>query len=151
MTYRGARHETVVPLEALLDRTGHGRGGIANRGRPADVDALRRLLPDAVAKAREWVAARRRDFEERVNEKLNREPEALEKLKSRRLRQLELQLERSDQSEVFKRARQERGRRDVETIFDEYLKWVEDTMTTEPQPYIKVACVMTGATPERSD
>ena len=144
VTYRGARHETVVPLEALLDRTGLGRGGIANRGLQADVDALRRLLPDAVAKARAWVAARRRDFEERVNEKLNRELEALEKLKARRLRQLELQLERSDQSETFKRARQERGRRDVETIFNEYLKWVEDTMTTEPQPYIKVACVMTG-------
>ena len=122
VTYRGARHETVVPLEALLDRTGLGRGGIANRGLQADVDALRRLLPDAVAKAREWVAARRRDFEERVNEKLNRELEALEKLKARRLRQLELQLERSDQSETFKRARADRGRRDVETIFDEYLK-----------------------------
>ena len=95
----------LVPLRELLDRTGLGREDIANRGRQADVDALRRLLPDAVAKAREWVVARRRDFEERVNEKLNRELEGLEELKMRQLRQLELQLERSDQSETFKRAR----------------------------------------------
>ena len=78
------------------------------------------------------------------NEKLNDEREALEKLKTRQLRQLELQLERSEQAEAFKRARQERGQRDIDTIFNEYLEWVQETMTTEPQPYIKVVCVMTG-------
>ena len=70
-------------------------------------------------------------------------------MRTRQLRQLELQLEGSDQSETFKRAREERGRRDIETIFDEYLESVEDTMTTEPQPWIKVVCVMTGE-PARS-
>ena len=97
-----------------------------------------------MAKAREWVVQRRRDFEDRINEKLNREMEALDKLRVRQLRQLELQLERSDQSDSFKRAREKRGRRDIETIFDEYLDWVQETMTTEPQPWIKVVCVMTG-------
>ena len=144
VAYRGARYETVVPLGELLDRTGLGRKEIANRGRRADIDALQRLLPDAVAKAREWVVARRRDFDEHVNDKLNRELRALEALKVRQLRQLELQLERSDQSDTFKRAREERGRRDIKTIFDEYFEWVEETMTTEPQPWIKVACVLTG-------
>ena len=144
VAYRGARYEAVVPRRELLDRTGLGRKEIANRGRQADLDALQLLLPDAVAKAREWVVARRRDFEDRINDKLNRELKALEKLRTRQLRQLELQLERSDQSETFKRAREERGRRDIETIFDEYFEWVEETMTTEPQPWIKVVCVMTG-------
>ena len=151
VAYRKARYDTLVSLQELLDRTGLGREEIANRGRQADIDALQRLLPDAVAKAREWVIARRKDFEDRINEKLNREMEALDKLRTRQLRQLALQLELSDQSETFKRTREERGRRDIETIFDEYLEWVEDTMTTEPQPYIKVVCAMTGATPERSD
>ena len=148
VAYRGARYESVATLGELLDRTGLGRKEIANRGRQADIDTLQRLLPDAVAKARDWVVARRRDFEDRINEKLNREMEALDKLRVRQLRQLELQLERSDQSETFKRAREERGRRDIETIFDEYLDWVQETMTTEPQPWIKVVCVMTG---ERED
>ena len=87
---------------------------------------------------------RRRAFESRINDKLNDELKALEKLKKRRLLQLELQLERSDQAEAFKRTREERGRRDIDTIFEEYLEWIEDTMTTEPQPYIKVVCVMRG-------
>ena len=144
VAYRGARYESVVPLGELLDRTGLGRREIANRGLTSKIDALQRLLPDAVAKAREWVVQRRRDFEDRINEKLNREMEALDKLRVRQLRPFELQLERSDQSDRFKRAREERGRRDIKTIFDEYLDWVQETMTTEPQPWIKVVCVMTG-------
>ena len=143
MSYRGARFEAVVPFEAVLARTGLGRDGVANRGLPADADALRRLLPDAVTRGRAWVVERQRAFDIRINEKLNDEREALEKLKTRQLRQLELQLERSEQAEAFKRARQERGQRDIDTI-DEYLRWLPETMTTEPQPYIKVVCVMTG-------
>ena len=144
MSYRGARFEAVVPFDDVLARTGLGRDGVANRSLPADTDALRRLLPDAVARGRTWVVERRRAFESRINEKLNDELAALEKLKARQLHQLELRLERSDQAEAVKRARQERGQRGIDTIFDEYLEWVQDTMTTEPQPYIKVVCVMTG-------
>ena len=144
VAYRGARYRAVVPFEEVLARTGLGRDGVANRSLEADTDALQTLLPDAVTRARAWVVERRRAFEIRINDKLNDELKALEKLKTRQLRQLELQLERSGQAEAFKRARQERGRRVIDTIFEEYLKWIEDTMTTEPQPWIKVACVMTG-------
>ena len=151
VAYRGAQYEALVPFDDVLARTGLGRGGVANRGRTPDVDALKGLLPDAVARARERVVERRRAFESRINDKLNDELAALETLKARQLRRLALQLDRSDQAEAFKRAREERGRRDIDAIFDEYLTWIEDTMTTEPQPYIKVVCVMTGTTPERSD
>ena len=145
VAYRGVHYEAVVSLGELLDRTGLGRHAVANRGRQVDIETLQRLLPDAVARARELVVTRRGEFEDRINENLNREIAALDKLKSRQLRQLELQLGRSDQSETFKRAREERGRRDIDAIFDEYYDWIEDTMTTEPQPWIKVVCVMTGA------
>ena len=144
VAYRGTHYEAVVPFDEVLARTGLGRDGVANRSLQADNSALRSLLPDAVARGRDWVVARRRAFESRINDKLNDELKALERLKTRQLRQLELQLERSGQAEAFKRARQERGRRDIDTIFEEYLKWIEDTMTTEPQPWIKVVCVMTG-------
>ncbi len=68
---------------------------------------------------------------------------ALDDLKARQLRQLELRLERSGEAEAFKRRRKEQGRREIDTIFDEYLTWIEDTMTTEAQPWIKVVCVST--------
>ena len=144
MAYREARYETLVPFQELLDPTGLGREEIANRGRQADIDASGTCSRTPWRRPASGWSPAGATSEERVNEKLNRELEALEKLKARRLRQLELQLERSDQSETFKRAREERGRRDIETIFDEYLEWVQETMTTEPQPWIKVVCVLTG-------
>lgn len=49
-----------------------------------------------------------------------------------------------DRTGLGRNAIANRGRRDIDTIFDEYLKWIEDTMTTEPQPSIKVICLMTG-------
>ena len=122
VAYRGTRYEAIAPFEEVLARTGLGRDEIANRGRRVDLAALQRLLPDAVARARKWAVERRRDFEDRINDKLNDELRALDKVKTRQLRQLELQLERSDQAETFKRARQERGQRDIDTIFDEYLE-----------------------------
>ena len=163
VAYRGGRFEALVSFDDLLARTGLGRGPVANRGPaanrgsaanrgpvanrgqpPTDLDGLQRRLPEAVAKAREWVIGRRNAFEKRINDKLDRAVAALDELKARRLRQLELQLAGSGQAEAFKRARAERSRHEVEEIFDEYLEWIQDAMTTEPRPWIKVVCVMTG-------
>ena len=69
---------------------------------------------------------------------------ALEELKKRRIEQLALKLERSQRTEAFKGHQQSTGEREIKQIFDDYLEWVEDTMTLERQPYIKVVCVMTG-------
>ena len=44
------------------------------------------------------------------------------------LRQLAARLEPSGQAETFKRAREERGQRDIEAIVDEYLMRIEDTV-----------------------
>ena len=162
VAYRGGRFEALAPFGGLLVRTGLGRGPVANRapaanrglavnggpaasgGRPAYLDALQRRLPEAVAKAREWIIGRRNAFEKQINAKLDHAVAALDELKARRLRQLELQLAGSGQTEAFKRARAERSRHEVEERFDEYLEWIQETMTTEPRPWIKVVCVMTG-------
>ena len=68
----------------------------------------------------------------------------LDELKARRLRQIELQLEGLGQAEAFQRTRAERSRHEVEETFDEYLEWIQETMATEPRPWIKVVCTMTG-------
>ena len=152
VAYRGGRFEALVAFDDLLARTGLGRGPVPNRGpaangggrAPAALDALQRRLPEAVAKAREWVVGRRDAFEKRINAKLDHAVAALDELKAHRLRQLELRLAGSGQAEAIKRARAERSRHEVEEIFDEYLEWIQDAMTTEPRPWIKVVCAMTG-------
>ena len=51
-------------------------------------------------------------------------------------------LSQSRQSERFKRHRDEQAHQDIQAIHDEYVIWIEETMTTEPHPWIKVICAM---------
>ncbi len=140
VTFRGRECDRVERFEALLERTGLGRDPIPNRGNRHDVAALQSLLPDAVDWAKEWLDEHRQAFEAKINEKLNRELEALEELRKRRVKQLELWLERSRRGE----RQRSTGEREIEQIFSDYFEWVEDTMTLERQPYIKVVCVLAG-------
>ena len=150
VAYRGGRFEALAPFGGLLARTGLGRGPVANRapaanrglaangglavngGRSAYLDALQRRLPEAVAKAREWIIGRRNAFEKRINAKLDHAVAALDELKARRLRQLELQLAGSGQAEAFKRARAERSRHEVEERFLECAGRIARSRSSEP-------------------
>ena len=40
--------------------------------------------------------------------------------------------------------RKERESRDIETVFNEYWDWIQDSMSTEREPWLKVICAMVG-------
>ena len=142
--FRGDAFDSLVPFDDLLECTGLDREAIPNRGLPADVEGLRKLLPVAVERARTYFVELSERFEDAVNVKLEEEYRDLERLKTRRLERLRQAVAQSAQTELFKRAREEKGQREIEQLFDDYLEWVEDTMTTEKSPWIKVICVMAG-------
>ena len=50
----------------------------------------------------------------------------------------------SRQAETLKQRLAAQQRQEIEDIFGEYLDWIQETMTTERQPWIKVICVLTG-------
>jgi len=143
VTFRDEGKVALVPFEALVERTGLGRRAIPNRQRPADVDALSRLLPSAVRRAREHFIERRNVFEKSIDAKLEDEVRALDAFRARRLRQLEFDFSESKREEPVRRHRAEQARQEVEEVHDEYVKWIEETMTTEPHPWIRVVCAMT--------
>lgn len=145
VVFRGEVFEALLPFADLVQRTGLGRDPMPNRELPHDHARLQRLLPKAVARAHEHVVNRRNEFEREIDHKLNAALDSLDKLKARQVQQMELKLEQSRQDEQFKRAREQRKRAEINEVFEEYLTWIEDTMTTEKQPYIKVICAMTGA------
>ena len=131
--------QKIETFEAILARTGLGRATFPNRGESNDSESLRSLLPDAVKQARQYMSKEREIFEDMINEKLNKHLEALERLKGKHYRQLELfyvdkkQLSQKDQE-----------RREIDRKFDEFMKWVEETMTTEDNPFIQVIAVLKG-------
>ena len=132
------------PFDKFLHRTGLGRQAMPNRRLPLDVAALERLLPGAVAAAYAWFKERRNAFEDDINAKLNKALAELEELKSRKLRQLEARLAHSNLAEPLKRTRYQSGQQDMETIFTEYLQWIEDAMTTEDSPWVQVVAALVG-------
>ena len=117
-----------------------GEQQIPNREQTPDLEILQALLPDAVTQARDWVLTKREVFETEINAKLNDQLEQLEKL---RAGQLKLGLVRSSEAEARKAQRKALGEKDINEIFDRYIQWIEDTLTTEKEPYLQVISVLT--------
>ena len=132
------------PFEALRRRIGLGDRLLPNRQESVDVAALERLLPEAVQAANACFAKRRNEFEDAINDKLNGAVAALDGLKNRRLRQLDLRLDRSALAEPLKEARRKSAESEIDGIFGDYLQWIEDVMTTEDRPWVSVVCLLVG-------
>ncbi|EPB9885927.1 DEAD/DEAH box helicase [Yersinia enterocolitica] len=103
------------------------------------------LLEKAIAHARDVFAHDRQAFEDKINQQLNEHLEKLEKLKGRQISQLEMDFAENKQQESVKQSRKEQRQREIEYNFNSYIEWIEDTMTTEKEPYIQVIAVITGA------
>jgi hypothetical protein len=80
----------------------------------------------------------RNSFEEAINEQLNDHLKRLEALRQRHLQAVRLHAG----AQKTRNRKAEEKEREIEALFDEYMNWIEDTMTTEKQAYIKVVAVM---------
>jgi hypothetical protein len=69
----------------------------------------------------------------------------LERLRGAQVRQLDLALSGSQQDSKFKEGRRNRRMSQIERVFTDYQHWVEDTMQTEPIPYIQLIAVLARA------
>ena len=78
------------------------------------------------------------DMESRLKKTL----ENLKALQERQIEQIELNFQESRGLERVKLARKEKRTTQVRRVFDEYKAWVEETMTTEPEPFIQVLAVV---------
>ncbi len=138
--------DTILPFEQIIEQTQLGQRPIPNPNRVElpDQAQLQRLLPEAVAEAREWMKQQRNQFERAINQKLDAQLEELDRLKAGQLQQLELSLNQSAAAEGRKAQQRALRQQEIEEVFDHYLMWVQETMTTEPQPYLKLIAVIQG-------
>ncbi len=145
VSFKNGRFDGIEDFDTLLARTGLAKQAFPNPGEEVDMESLQRLLPEAVARAKEWMTRQRKAFEDAINDKLNEHLRALERLKKRQFIQLEIRFESSSSRQKLALGRKEKERREIDRVFDEYLNWIEDTMTTEDNPYIQVVAVLKGA------
>lgn len=145
VSFRNGCYQKTEKLEELLKRTGLGRRDFPNRGDGVDIESIEKLLPEAIEHARDWMSDQRKTFEEGINEKLNEHLNALERLRKKQYSQLDTRFMDSRKSGKIVQEKKEKKRREIDQIFDEYIEWIEQTMTTEDNPYIQVVSVLTGA------
>jgi superfamily II DNA or RNA helicase len=134
----GAFH--LEPFEAFAQRAGLKAASLPNRSHADGVQALQKLmqagLPTAVDCMREHMLKCQSAFTQELSTRLEGTLAELRRLQDRQMEQLKLDLER--QLETVKRGRFEQRSKQINRVFDDYRQWVQDTLTTEPQPWIQV-------------
>ena len=132
VTFKGTQFQQIEEFQDLLVRTGLGKNQFPNREEDMDLDSLKVLLPNAVGQARQHMGEERDAFEEMINAKLDEHLKALDRLKDKQYKQLDLFY--TDPKKISKK---DQARREIDRIFDEFINWVQDTMSTENNPYIR--------------
>ena len=85
--------------------------------------------------------AQQAEFAASMQERLRVTLDDLEALQRNQMEQLELSLTRLLDS--VREARSTKRSREIRRVFDDYRQWVEDTLTTEPQPHVRVLAAFT--------
>jgi hypothetical protein len=130
----------IEPFAETAKRSGLGQRPIPNPG-AAEVTDLVTLRTEAIANALTYLQAERKTFEAILAPQLREQQERLEKLQRNHVEQLELRFEGDKRSETIKQQRRRGELSYIEKIFKDYRDWVELSMTTEPDPYIKLVAV----------
>lgn len=135
----------IENFSETMARTALGQKPIPNQSsvQEPDYSDLKALISNAVQQAKARILETRKQFETEINIKLNEQLTELETLRGKKIKQLEQMFEQSQST--AKQARKAQQTQDINTIFDDYIEWVEDTMTTENQPYMQVIAVIVNS------
>ncbi len=140
---------TLESFDAFIARAGLKAGGLPNRGHTPELatttEVMQSALPGAVRAMHAYMLKQQAAFSAELAKRLEGTLADLERLQGRQLEQLSLDLE--NQLETVKRGRFEQRSRDIHRVFDDYRRWVEDTLTTEPQPWIQVLAAVCNPSP----
>jgi len=128
----------------VMEEMGLGQRQLPNTAEDIDAKALESLLPEAVEFARAWMSDFYKEFVSKMEPRLNEHLERLKALKARQYRQLELFEETSRQPDHIKNARINQKRRDIDRIFQDYTRWMKESMSAEDRPSLRVIAVFTG-------
>ena len=134
----------LEPFESFAQRAGLQAGGLPNRGMNEALNnavaQMQTALPQAVQAMGDFMNAQQEVFAVQLSQRLHTTLNELKRLQDRQMEQLEMRLE--NQIEAVKRSRFENRSRQIGRVFDDYRQWVQDTLTTEPQPWIQVLGVV---------
>lgn len=131
---------SLEPFDAFAQRVGLQAGAWPNPGVNAaylaNASTMQAALPQAVAAMHSFMSQQQAIFAAELDQRLAHTLAELKRLQDAQIQQLEMRLE--SQIETVKRSRFETRSRQIGRVFDDYRQWVQDTLTTEPKPWIQV-------------
>jgi hypothetical protein len=142
------RHAEVIEISSLqqtLKVFNFGQKPRPNTAKPVDMDALNGLRQPVVNAIKQTILKEREIFEAQNRPKLEAQLSELKKLRSRQVEQLELALFSDKRIDQFKQNRRNTQMKHIEDVFTHYQRWVEDTLQTEPEPYIQIIAIIARA------
>jgi len=145
LRYRGDTFDEKLDLDDVIRISGLGKTPIPQTfgsGDDVALSELRKLLPPVVEAGRAVLTRERKKWRELNDPKLQKHLDRLDDLRKRRHDQMELKYQ-GELSET-RQSRRDAERRQIDKLFDEYWNWIEQTMTTEDKPYLRIAAVLWG-------
>ncbi len=144
VVFQQGKFDRIEAFEQTLERTKLGKQAMPN-AMQAVPDSLLLLRGEAVEQARKLLLQERKEFVDRFAGELAAQRQRLKELRDRHYQELDLKLE-GDQKRSKSQAEKKReaAARHIDKVFNAQERWVEDSMTTEPAPFIKLISVLRG-------
>ena len=143
--FNDGHFEQLDEFDDFLQQIDLGAITLSNPGTVNNTQVQQQLLIQAIDKAKQHFDQVRNAHEKALNSKLQQQVDELEKLRTKRIQQMSLQLEDTGGIKQIIEDKKHKEQQRIEKLFDDYIQWIEDTMTTEKEPYIQVIAVFTGA------
>jgi superfamily II DNA/RNA helicase len=144
VSFNNNKFESIMSFESLQEKIGLGVKKLSNIGSEIDTGSLKTLLPTAIEKTRELMTGKWKEFEDDINKKLDAHLKELDRLRGKQYEQLELDFGEVSEKAVKTMSQKEKRKRQIDEIFENFISWVEDTMTTENNPFIQVVAALAG-------
>ncbi len=142
--FKNNEFKEIISMDELLKKVKLNEKEYSNIDKLEEADCIEisKLLPQAINKAKILMDNKLKEFEADINPKLNEQLKELEKLKGRHYEQLSM-LTKDEKVTLASERKKEKKQRKIDQIFDDFKKWIKDTMTLENNPYIQVISVLT--------
>ncbi|MCP9808362.1 DEAD/DEAH box helicase [Cyanobium sp. HWJ4-Hawea] len=129
------------PFEAVAQRLQLGRKVYANPMAPIPVH-LQQQLPFAVEKANSYLLKCSDLWTTRMQPELEAQRERLKRLRGRQEQQLQISFAADQRPQQIKEKRRLAEQKTIGTRFDDHERFVNEVMTIEPAPYLKLVAVL---------
>ena len=139
LLYKNGNFVKTMDMNEVLQKTGIRSSNLSNTDAITDseVTSAEMLLEDVVDQAKVFLKGKFLDYQNRMNPLLDKEVDKLIELQKRHHEYYQLTLFEHER----KLEEKERG---VDELFNQFIKWVRETLTIQDNPYIRVVAVFSG-------